>query len=203
MNTFKICLYASAGLFAVFVIYNLLMRIYDRYLDRIDPLPDAGKKRTLWDRQFYRRPRSYFRIIFENALRILLGISFVVLGIVFLRYDRYGAFLDDSWKYPDVEEHFLFEIKDGEYLEDLYHRNEEAFDLSSHNVVLVKLGCKRCENLYEEIMDLRSQGYLILFSRSDIGRLYVEEYGIASVPCLINGNTVTYLDGSVPLSEYN
>ncbi len=183
----------------VICVYKLLIGMHDRRLDEIDPVPE---RKGLWARQFYKRPRTYRRIIFENLIMIALGGLLIAFACVMHWYEKYGAFYGDYYKYPGVEEHLIFDAKDNDYLEKVYEKDPEGFTLGHYNIVLVKMGCEDCERMKEEIKDLQNSGYLLVFTDSKVGRLCREQYHIANVPCVIEEGAVRYIDQAGISTDY-
>lgn len=200
MNALKLCIYITLGLLAIFVIYHIIMAAFDRHLDKTNPVPK--RLNTPWARQFYKRPRSYERILFENGLLIGLGLMAVITGYYAYQYEIHGAFLDDSWKYPDVAEHFYFETADSDYLSKMYDSDPENFDFDAWDVVLVKFGCGECEMAEQTIKRYADDGYLLIFSKSTAGKAFIDHYGINNVPCNVTNGQVTYYELSGINSDY-
>lgn len=134
---------------------------------------------------------------FAGAVSSLLVIAGCVAYGVYSEYRRYGAFYDDSWKEPDVAEHFLFENTDTERLQAIYDSDPENFRPELYDVILVRLGCSDCEEQHGRILAAKAEieakkgtPAYIVFNRSDIGRIYMDRYGIEGVPSVIVNNAV-------------
>lgn len=109
-------------------------------------------------------------------------------------YRSHGAFYDSSWRKPSVESHFLFDTSDTDALRDIYASDPENFNTRLYDVIVIRLGCEDCESqagriraAKEEIGERKGRPAYIIFSRSEIGRLYVSEYNITDVPVAIIG----------------
>lgn len=137
---------------------------------------------------------------FSGICLAALAVCLAGTGITACRYGSYGAFYDDSWKEPDVESHFLFRSDDTEALQAIYDSDPDGFRPALYDVLIVRLGCEDCEAqagrvlaAKDEIAERKGRPAYIIFSRSEIGRLYVDEYGVSEVPVAIVGGALIRL----------
>ena len=138
---------------------------------------DNEKKRT--------KTMKRFAII---CLSLFIASMLATTGVV-IYYNNHGAFYDDAWRDAKVDEHFIWDTKDTEFLQSVYDSDPEAFRPELYNVILVRLGCKDCENIKDILLSAKDEGEIyIIFSRSEIGKVYVEYYNITHVPCAILDN---------------
>lgn len=183
------------ALVAALVIFEALTRLYDKY--RIDKgIEEDRSKNNTFLTKYHKVPHSVPRILAEGFLFIGAGVMMIMVYAAHMDYERHGAYYDGSWREPGVESHFYFTNDDTEFLSGLYRSNPDGFVPGNYKVCLVKLGCKDCEDLKDVINALPDDVYVV-FCTSDVGRLYVEEYGVNYVPCVIAGDLWSPLS-SVP-----
>ena len=137
------------------------------------------------------KPNGILAAVFLAALIAAGGVAASECA----RYARYGAFYDDAWRDPDVASHFLFESGDTEALQAIYRSDPAAFRPELYDVILVRLGCEDCEKAHARILAAKAEieakkgrPAYVVFSRSEIGKLYVQEYAIEGVPVAIVGD---------------
>ena len=148
-------------------------------------------------------PVSAFGMAFPIAAGLLLLVSLGMLAANIARYSRYGAFYDDSWRDPEIESHFIFDTDDSKALEAIRSSDPDAFDPDLYDVILIRLGCADCEAASGDISALkaaieaaRPEPVYIVFSRSPIGKYYVDHYSIKEVPCIVMNGAVTGMSES-------
>ncbi len=140
------------------------------------------------------RSQKSFRL-FTAIFATLFIASGIALYMTINKYSAYGAFYDDSWKDPNVDSRFLFDTNDTKTLQALYDSDPDAFNPELYPVILVRLGCEDCEVAYDRIMAAKTEietkrpiTAYIVFSRSDIGKIYVNKYNVTNVPVVIIDN---------------
>ena len=177
------------ALVVTLVLFEIFIHWYDNYRIKNGIEEDRSLKNTFSVR-YHKVPHSTFRILFEGGLFLAIGVMCLFCYSKFSEYKQYGAFYDNSWKMQDVESHFLYESTDTEFLNELYLSNPDTFDPTAYNVCLIKFGCKECEEMKEYIDAINTENIYLVYSRSDVGKFYVDHYGIQYVPCVV-------FDGSV------
>lgn len=179
---------ASAALFLSLVVFETATRISDRAKIRSGQAEDMRKNNTLMKRyNAVQLPR--WRWWSEALLIIATGAMMLATMISVNKYQTYGAFYDESWRMPDVEEHMLFRSDGTEALQDLYDADPAGFSFDDYKVCLVRLGCEDCEAVKETILAL-DDSFHVVFSKSDIGRRFAEHYEVDYVPSVIYHGTV-------------
>ena len=117
---------------------------------------------------------------------IFLAIAIIVVISVVYYYNKHGAFYDDAWRDPDVDNHFIWTTDDTEFLQSIYDTDPDNFKPELYDVILVRLGCDDCEKIQDIILSAENNDDLyIIFSRSTIGQIYVNKYDIKYVPCTV------------------
>ncbi len=117
-------------------------------------------------------------------------------------YQEYGAFYDEAWREPGVEKYFNIKSDDTEALQAIYDADPEGFEYDNYRVVLVRLGCEDCEKVMPTIEALDAlPEYYIVFSRSDIGKTFIEHYGLDFIPTVMYSGTAIELRTSVQQNE--
>lgn len=141
-----------------------------------------------------RRPVSRSGTWARVLVAVAVVASWALCAGSFMDYKNHGAFYDESWRDPNVESHFMFTTADTEALGKAYAAGPDSFDFESVNVLLVKLGCSDCEAAEDALLALyRTGGYAVVFSNSDVGRAYVDYYGVSYVPSVVYAGTVIEL----------
>lgn len=137
--------------------------------------------------------KSIVVTILHRLVFVAFGASLFLTGYKAKLYYDYGAFYDDSYTKADVENHLgYFKSEDTEFLQSVYDKDPENFDFDAYPVIIIRYGCKDCEDDYDLVM-ANDERFYIIFSRSDIGKRYVEKYGVIRVPCFIkNGQILNY-----------
>lgn len=204
MSPLQLKMCVAAALFAALVIFEVLSRIRDTWLVKSGQAEDLRKDDTVLTKHNMVR-HSKSRIWCEGLLIIATGIAVIVWVSGLLEYKSYGAFYDGSWRVPDVESHFHFKTDDDERLQKEYDADPENFDFNARSAIVVKLGCSDCEEIYETLDALYATGgYDIVFSNSDIGRKYVDYFGITYVPSVTyGGNVIELRTGSSQYDDGN
>ena len=174
------------------IVFHIGMALSDRYKLKHGLVEDMSKHNTAMVK-YYKIPRTKFRIITGNLLLIISGIMLILTINKLMTYGEYGAFLDDSWRKKDVEEHFVFTVYDDDKLTELYNSNPDDFNFECWKIVMVRFGCPDCEKLSETIKQYQDDGYMVIFSRSEIGKKFMEYYEIDYVPTVITDNKISYL----------
>lgn len=187
----KMCI--AAALFGMLVVFEIVSRLRDAALVKSGQAEDLRKDDTVMTKHNMVR-HSRKRIWCEGLLIIATGIAVIVWVAAMMQYRSYGAFYDGAWRMPDVEGHFHFTADDTERLQAEYDEDPENFDFDARSAIVIKLGCQDCENVYETLDALYATGvYDIVFSNSDIGKKYVEYFGITFVPSITYGGNVIEL----------
>lgn len=187
----------AAALLAMLLVFKIVSVASDRKKVRSGQEDDLRKGDTLLKKHNMVR-HSPARVWAEGLLVIAAGLSVVVLVAAVRDYEAHGAFYDESWRMPGVEGHFMFRSDDTERLQAEYDADPEAFDFEARNAILVKLGCEDCEAVEESLQALYATGgYDVVFSNSEIGKAYVEHFGITFVPSVTYaGNVIELRTGS-------
>ena len=200
MNKLQIDFIVFITLLVINVVSFILFHAYDKSMDKKEmelPEDERPRQMTLKNNKmvrYYKRQRSYGRIIFQNVAFICLAVVLIIMTKRMMTYQSYGAFYDDSWKQPDVEEHFMFDSSDSEDLLDIYNKDPDNFEFDKYNIVMIRFGCPDCEQNKELIKKYdTNKDYYVIFSRSEIGKKYVEHYKINYVPCMIISGNVEHL----------
>lgn len=96
---------------------------------------------------------------------------------------------------PGVEKHFGVKSDDTRTLQKLYDADPENFDFNAYKVVMVRLGCEDCENVMDTLkaFDQQDGEYYVIFSRSDIGQKFVDEYDLNFIPSVCYNGAVIEL----------
>ena len=212
MNHFKFYFALFVCFAIIFIVYMIIQKISDKHRE------DAGEEQIKQSKnpliKNYKFKRTKFQIIFPNAVLIIAGICLILFVKTWMKYQSYGAFYDDSWKQPDVESHFYFDSSDSEELYKLYKSNPENFNLSAYNVAIVRFGCPECEEDKNALDELKANGIVdyIIYSRSEIGKIFVDNFNVHYVPCVILDGTymtypeyvyyVQYEGYNIPIDEY-
>lgn len=197
------CIGITIALFVTLILFEIFIHWYDNYRIKHGIEEDRSKNNTFSIR-YHKIPHSTFRILFEGLLILATGIMCIVCYTKYTNYEKYGAMYDSSWKMVDVEEHFMFESFESELLYDIYKKDPENFKPGDYNVLIVKYGCKECENLQDTINQINIDDIYLIYSRSEIGKIYVDHYGIDYVPCVIAEGSVIPLysaDSYAPQQE--
>lgn len=191
----------AAALFAMLIVFESVSRVSDIRKIRSGQSEDLRKDDTLLKKHNMVQ-HSRFRIWSEGLLIIAAGLSIIIWVAAMQDYQAYGAFYDSAWRMPDVEDHFMFRSDDTERLQKEYDADPKGFDFEARNAILVKLGCEDCENAEEALKALyETGGYDVIFSNSDIGKAYVEHFGITFVPSVTySGSVIELRTGS---SQYD
>ena len=196
LSPLQIKYYIAAALFAALVVFEAVTRMSDRHKIRTGQAEDLTKGDTKLVRHNLVQ-RSKGRVWAEGLLIIAAGVSMVAAMTSMLEYQKYGAFYDSSWRSPEVEDWFEFDASRGGDLEAVWRADPDGFDWNAQRVVLVKLGCEDCYRVAEAIHGLEADGYVVVFSRSDLGKAFVEKFGVTYVPTVVmNGMTVQLRSGS-------
>ncbi len=182
----KLC--AALSLFTMLAVFELVTRLSDRAKIKSGEAEDMRKDNTMLKR-YNAVPHPRWRYWSEGLLVIGCGIAAVLAMSSVSKYQAYGAFYDDSWRMPDVEEHMLYKADGTEALQALYDADPENFDFSGYKICLVKLGCPDCERVSETINALDDSFYVV-FSTSPVGKAIVEQYGVTYVPSVLYSGTV-------------
>lgn len=192
LSPLQVKYYLAIAVFAALLVFELVTRLDDRHKIRSGLAEDLRKSdRGAMKHNAVQYPK--WRIWTEGLLIIAAGLCMVLAMWSMSEYDRYGAFYDASWRDPSVEDHFEFESAGNKVLEAAWKADPDAYDWAGTRVVLVKLGCEDCEHVAETIHQLEADGYVTVFSRSELGQAYAEKYGISYVPSAIVGNMVVQL----------
>lgn len=192
----------TTALFVTLVVYEIGIRWYDRYRIKNGIEEDRSKDNT-FNVKYHKIPRSNFRILFEGILIIITGVMMLLSYFKMTEYQKYGAFYDTSWRAKEVEDHFIFTTEDTEFLQDIYNADPENFDYAKYAICLVRIGCADCEKVQDVIKELDNENLYIIHSRSDIGKRYVERYGVQYVPSVIVDDTVIPLYSSESYQPQN
>ena len=203
MSPFQVKCALLISLAAALAVFELVTRLSDRQKLKSGEVEDLRKDDTLLVKHNAVQ-HSKARFWTEGLLIIATGIALAVAMMSMIDYQDHGAFYDNSWRDPDVENHFYFSSKDNQTLEAIWAKDPENFDWNAYKVCLVRLGCDDCERVAETISNLASNGYVTVFSRSDLGKAYVERYGITYVPSVIlSGNIIQLRSGDSTLPQDN
>lgn len=182
----------STSLFITILVFEIITKAYDAYRIKHGLAEDQSLKNTRWVK-YYKIQRSAFRYIFECSLIILTGVLIVITMMKMRTYNNYGAFYDESWRVPEIEQYLDFPAADTEELNEIYTKDPANFDFDAYKICLVKLGCDDCIKIKDEILALQEYDIKLVFSTSTVGKAYVAEYNINFVPCIIENNVVTNL----------
>lgn len=186
---------AAAALFTMLLIFEVVTRLSDRHKIKTGQVKDLREGDTFLKKH---NPvqQSRARIWCEGLLIIAAGLACVLWFSAMRDYQRHGAFYDQSWRVPGVEGHFHFTTADTDRLQAEYDADPEGFDFTYRNAILVKLGCEDCEAVMDSLEALYATGgYDVIFSNSEIGKAYVDAYGVTFVPSVIYSGTVIELRG--------
>lgn len=146
------------------------------------------------DEKVISKNRTLGRCVIVCFIIMMLCLTATISVAIY--YNNHGAFYDNAWRDPTVDSHFTFDTKDTNYLQNVYNSDPENFKPELYNVILVRLGCSDCEDVEQILLSAKDEGEIyIIFSRSEIGQIYVNKYNIEYVPS-------TVLDGVyIPLYD--
>lgn len=203
LSPLQVKYYIAAALFAALLVFELVTRLSDRYKIKTGQAEDLRKNDTkLVKHNAVQQTKS--RVWAEGLLIIAAGISMIVAMTSMLEYQKYGAFYDSSWRSPDVENYFEFDAGPGRELEARWKADPDNFDWNNLKICLVKLGCDDCHRVAETIHGLEAEGYVSVFSRSELGQAVMDRYSVDYVPTVIlNGMTVQLRSGDSALPGDN
>lgn len=193
---------AAAALFVMLLVFELASRAHDRALVKSGQAEDLRKGDTALKKHNMVQ-RSKARVWSEGLLIIATGAAILLWVAAMVDYQDHGAFYDEAWRMPGVEDHFHFTTDDTERLQALYDADPEGFDFTAGDAIVVKLGCQDCEDVYDTLDALYATGgYSVIFSNSDVGRAYVEHFGITYVPSVVYaGNVVELRTGNAQYGD--
>lgn len=192
MSPLLLCMGILLALMTTTFVFHVGMILSDRYKLKHGLAEDMSKNNTFLVK-YYKIPRSTFRIITGNLLLISTGIMLIFTVNKMMTYGEHGAFFDDSWRRKDVEEHFVFTVEGDDKLSELYKSDPENFNFECWKVVMVRFGCPDCEKLAGTIKQYQDAGYMVIFSRSEIGQKFMDYYKIDYVPSVITDGEVNNL----------